>query len=612
MSTEPSSIGAGAGAQIERVKQRLDTIGLLSRTTLSSALVLAMGVDFMLLRSGSWHLAVTAAQSVLLSIVLMVATRQERAPPGLPVKRRHARTIAYLASVSGLAMIALTQKWWIVLRADLVQRLSYASSYRVMGATLTLAGVVLMLGGGRRLARYFAAFAEQPARQTALSFIGLAVFGAFLLTLPICIREPTHVSFVDALFMATSAVCVTGLAVHGVATEYTVWGQGVVIALVQVGGLGIMVLSASLVILTGRKLRARSSAVLAEVLDTDSVASLRGNIRRIVLFALSLEAVGAVLLYAAFSEYPEVALGIEHEHPMAGSGSLVWAAVFHAISAFCNAGFTLTRDSLVPFAHSYGVCSIIMVLIVLGGLGFPVLSELSHLIRERLKGQRPARMSLHTRTVLILSAALVVVVAFALCVVEWNHSLSGQRWYERLFTALFQSVTLRTAGFNTVDIARFSNAGLMIGMMFMFVGASPGGTGGGVKVTTFAVLFATLRAELRGSEEASLFDRRLPAGTVRRAISVAFVSVVVLTLIILLLLVLESGDALRIAFEAISAFGTVGLSANLTPGLSSPGKLVIILTMLVGRVGPLTVALAASERGSRAHHRRPHERVLIG
>lgn len=609
---QPGSIETGPAAQLEKVKQHLDTTGLLSRTTLSSALVLAMGLDLMLLRSGSWHLALTSAQSVLLLIVLAVATRQERAPPGLPAQRRPARTIAYLTGVSSLAVIALTQKWWIVLRADLVQRLSYASTYRVMGATLTVAGVVLMLGGGRRFARYFAAFAEQPARQTALSFIALSVFGAFLLTLPICIREPTHVSFVDALFMATSAVCVTGLAVHGVATEYTAWGQGVILVLVQVGGLGIMVLSASLVILTGRKLRARSSAVLAEVLDTDSVASLRGNIGRIVLFALSFEAIGAVLLYAALSQHPEVALGAEHVHPMAGSGSLAWAAVFHAISAFCNAGFTLTRDGLVPFAHSYGVCTIIMVLIILGGLGFPVLSELSNVIRDRVRGERPPRMSLHTRTVLILSASLVVVVACLLGLVEWNDSFAGQRWYERMFAALFQSVTLRTAGFNTVDIGRFSNAGLMIAMMFMFVGASPGGTGGGVKVTTFAVLFATLRAELRGAEEASLFDRRLPAGTVRRAISVAFVSVVVLTLVILLLLILETGDALRIAFEAVSAFATVGLSANLTPGLSSPGKLIIILTMLVGRVGPLTVALAASERRSRAHHRRPHERVLIG
>jgi trk system potassium uptake protein TrkH len=343
-----------------------------------------------------------------------------------------------------------------------------------------------------------------------------------------------------------------------------------------------------------------------------STASLRGTIRRILGFTLGIEAVGTLLLYAAFSRHPQVALDAMSEHSMAGAGNLWWAALFHAVSAFCNAGFSLMHGGLEPFVASYSVCSVIMALIVLGGLGFPVMSELLSYMVTRVRRQRPQRISLHTRVVLLMSAALTVVVAAVLLAIEWRASLQGLPWHERAFAALFQSVTLRTAGFNTVDFRLFSDAGLMIAMMFMFVGASPGGTGGGVKVTTFAVLFATLRAELRNEPEPHLLDRRVPPGTVRRAISVAFVAVVVVTFSVLGLLLSEHEDAMRLAFEAVSAFGTVGLSVGLTPSLSSAGKLIIIVTMLIGRVGPLTVALATAERAHRAHHLRPHERVLIG
>jgi trk system potassium uptake protein TrkH len=513
--------------------------------------------------------------------------------------------------VSAVVITALVQKWSIVLMAN-ASRPAYAGTYRVMAATVTFGGVAIVLIHSQRLARFFVAFAEQPARQTALSFFAVTLFGAFLLTMPVCVRDPSHVAFVDALFMATSAVCVTGLAVHGVATEYTLVGQGVLLALVQVGGLGIMVLSASVVVLTGRKLRARSSAVLAEVLDTDSIASLRGTIRGIVGFTLVIELVGAVLLYSAFAQHPHVALGIDSPQPASGSGGLIWAAIFHAVSAFCNAGFSLMHGGLEPFVSSYAVSTIVMVLIVLGGLGFPVLSELLRWGMQRVHRKRPLRLSLHTRIVLLMSAGLIVAVGLVLLAVEWKGALAGLPWHVRVFAALFQSVTLRTAGFNTVSFGAFTNAGLMIAMLFMFIGASPGGTGGGVKVTTFAVLFATLRAELGHGREPHLLDRRLPPGIIRRAISVVFMAVIVLTFSVLGLLLSEDQDALRLAFEAVSAFGTVGLSTGITPELTTVGKLVIIVTMLIGRVGPLTVALATAERSDRAHHQRPHERVLIG
>lgn len=611
MVDEPTPLEGSPHAQLHNFEQRLHTMGLLSQTTLCGLLVLVMGADLVLLRNPSSYVPLTAAQTMCLGLSSWVAWR--RAMRGaLDAPRHMSRTTAYFSATWALATIALVEKWWIALRPDLIVRLSYASSYRIMSAALTLAGVFLLLSGGKRLVRYFAAFAEQPARLTALSFLGLAVFGAFLLSLPISVREPAHVSFIDALFMATSAACVTGLAVHGIANEYTIWGQIVLLGLVQVGGMGIMVLSASMLVLTGRKLRVRSSAVLAEMLDAESVASLRGSIRGIVLFTLAIEAVGAILLYPAFATHAALASDATDRDPLARTVAVSWSALFHAVSAFCNAGFTLSHDSLVPFARSYDVCSIVMCLIILGGLGFPVLSELSRYAVQRTRGQRPPRISLHTRTVLVLTATLIPAVALMLAVVEWNGALGAQPAFPRLFAALFQSVTLRTAGFNTVDFGAFSHAGLLICMLFMFVGASSGGTGGGVKVTTFAVLFAKLRAELRGDTEATLFDRRLPPTTVRRAISVAFVAVVVLTFVVLSLLLTERHEPLRIAFEAVSAFATVGLSTNLTPELTISGKLIIIVTMLIGRVGPLTVALAASNRGQRPHYSPPQERVLIG
>lgn len=591
---------------------RLRVRALVTRTTLFATLVLCLTVDLQLLQRPEAYTLVTAAQTLLLLLAVWLSTHRPESSTERTVQRRSDWTLIYHWGLRALALTAIVEKWWIALRETAEERLVFAPSYRVTSAALTITCLLMLLSGGRRLARYFAAFAEHPARQTALSFLGLTVFGAFLLSLPWSVRDGAHISFLDSLFMATSAVCVTGLSVFDVASEYTFWGQCVLLVLVQAGGLGMMVLSASVVVLTGRKLRPRSSAVLAEVLDTESVSSLRDTIRRIVAFTLVLETLGALLLYTALSRDPNVALDHSHSAPTAGSGSLVWAAIFHAVSSFCNAGFTLTRGNLVPFANDYAVCTVVMLLIITGGLGFPVLSEVADALVRRVRKHRPQRLTLHARTVLAMSASLVVFASMLLAFVEWNAALAGLRWEERLFGALFQAVTLRTAGFNTVDFATFSSAGLMLCMLFMIVGASPGGTGGGVKVTTLAVLFATLRAELRGHDEPSLFDRRLPPGTVRRAIAVACVSVAALTVVLFLLLLCERAAPLRLAFEAVSAFGTVGLSTNLTPELGSAGKIIIIVTMLVGRVGPLTLALAVSRHRARTYYLRPHERVLIG
>ncbi len=576
---------------------------------LGPALAGTMTFDFLLLHQPYWQLPLTALQTGLSLIAMASAFRRDRS---LNSSEQQLRRYVYHALVALVAAIAVAEKWQIVTYTDVTARAEYAASYRVMGAAITLCGILSVLGRGERFLRFFVAFAQRPARQMAASFAGLALFGAFLLTLPVCVRDASQVSFLDSLFMATSAVCVTGLAVHGVATTYTHLGQIVLLALVQLGGLGIMVLSASLSILAGRKLRAKSSMALAEMLDTESMASLRGNILRIVGFTLVIEAIGALALYVALSRFDGVALSADADHPMAGAGSLAWSALFHAVSAFCNAGFSLSRDGLIPFVGASDVCGIVMVLILLGGIGFPVLSELSSRTMQRVRGVRPLRVTLHTRVALLSSLALVVGIALFFGVTEWQGAFGHLSWPKRVLAALFQSVTLRTAGFNTVDFAHFSSASLMVCCLFMFIGASPGGTGGGVKTTTFAVLFAAFRAELRGGADPSLLDRRLPESTVRRAVAVGFVAAVLLTGLVLALLLTEEHPPLSVLFEAVSAFGTVGLSTGITADISKAGKLVLILTMLIGRVGPLTLALAASERATRVSHQRPQERVLIG
>ncbi len=575
---------------------------------LIAALALIMGLDFMQFDQPGWQLPMTLFQGFLFLVALASGLRRDRANVGDQALRRY----FYHLLVLVVAAIALEEKWWISVNTEAFERASYAASYRIQGATITVCGVLATVGRGQRFARFFASFAEHPARQMALSFATFAVFGAFLLTLPLCVRNPGDVSFLDALFMATSAVCVTGLSVHNIAGTYTQLGQGVLLMLIQVGGLGIMVLSAALAILAGRRFRAKSSTMLAEILDTDSVSSLRGSIMGIVGFTLLIEGIGTLLLYGAFQNYPAVALPAGDPHPMSGSGDLWWASAFHAISAFCNAGLTLTRDSLVPWTSSPAVCGTIMMLITLGGIGFPVLSELWNVGLSKILREHPPRISLHTRTALAMSVALTLGGAIFFLGSEWFHSLRHLSWPERVLAALFQSVALRSAGFNTVSIAEFGNLSLAVACLVMFVGAAPGGTGGGIKVTTVAALYATFRAELRGEPDAHLFDRRLNEGSVRRAVAVTFIAASVLISIILLMLAVEPENPLAVTFEAVSAFSTAGLTASVTETLSPAGKLIIIATMLIGRVGPLTLALAATERSERGKVQRAQERVLIG
>jgi trk system potassium uptake protein TrkH len=356
----------------------------------------------------------------------------------------------------------------------------------------------------------------------------------------------------------------------------------------------------------------KQSAVLVEMIDAGSLAALRRTLVAILGYTLAIETVGALLLYAFAGYHPEVALGPDDADPIAGAGSRLWWAVFHSVSAFCNAGFSLSHGSLTGLVSSWPVCLTVMALILLGGIGFPVMEELRRNVWSRLRGQRPDRLSLHSRVVLATSGGLVAVVAVIVLALEWNHTLADLPWHTRILAASFLSVTMRTAGFNTIDTGSLHAATLALTCVMMFIGASPGSTGGGIKTTTFAAIFAEFRAEIRGQGPARLFDRQLVPGVVRRAIGVAFLGIGMVAVVTFVLLVTEEQAPLRVFFEVVSAFGTVGLSTGITGALSPAGKLAITALMFAGRIGPITLALALAAESRRVPVERASERVMIG
>lgn len=433
-------------------------------------------------------------------------------------------------------------------------------------------------------------------------FAGVILFGAFLLWLP-WLHVSERVGFIEALFTATSAVCVTGLIVVDTATDFNHAGQIVILALIQVGGLGIMTLAAMAFHLAGRRLSLQSQALVSDsFFQRDIATEFRAAFRRILILTFAIESVGALLLF----------LFLSHRWDDKGGA---FSAVFHSISAFCNAGFSVYTDNLLEIQDSQEALVVVMVLIVLGGLGYAVINEIWVLARERCWRRlriRPTRLSLHCKLVFLMSTLLIFGGAVGLVV--FGVTPAGDHWADGLFHALFQSVTARTAGFNSVDMAKLPSASLFILVMLMFVGGSPGSCAGGVKTTALAIWLSRLHGSVHGRTEVRLLDRRIPPDLVNRADMVLGLAVFWNILGILFLLGTQSHLAVRpldLIFEQVSAFGTVGLSTGLTPNLSTVGKLWICVTMFVGRLGPVTVAMWMFSRES-GNVSYPKGTVMIG
>ncbi|MFN4259844.1 MAG: TrkH family potassium uptake protein [Gemmataceae bacterium] len=468
--------------------------------------------------------------------------------------------------------------------------------------------------------KYAGSMARYPARALFGWYLSVIVLGGVVLSLPIA-RAPAAepIRLIDALFTSTSAVCVTGLTVRSTGQAFSPFGQGVILLLFQFGGIGIMTLTTfTALALTGHA-SLRQFATISETLGVKPSERLARVLVRVIGVTLAFEAVGVAALMPRFLGEGQPA------------GQALWQATFHSVSAFCNAGFGLYDDSLVRYQGDAWVNIIIMLLIVVGGIGFPVLTDLGRHWPRREPGET-YRAALArgwdgwqptTKLVLIVTASFIVVGALLILVLEWHHGLADMPWYRRPLVALFQSVTTRTAGFNTVPIERFTSATLFIMILWMFVGGGPCSTAGGSKVSTFGVLALLAWHRLLGHGQVILFRRSIARATVERAILTILLFVVFA--IVGMAGILVAGEALLggtgpqaheffldAAFEVVSALGTVGLSLGITPTLSDGSKLFLMLLMFAGRLGPISVLLAVSRGERDAKLQYAKQEVLIG
>jgi len=437
----------------------------------------------------------------------------------------------------------------------------------------------------------------RPAR-TIVGAFGIAVLaGTALLMLPLSTRAGTVADFFHALFTATSAVCVTGLTVEDTATYWSPFGQVVIMLLIQLGGLGIMVSASAVGLMLARRLSVAGRLTAAAEANAVSFDDVRGLARNIVLISLLIEAVTFLLLFLRFG------LGYGY-----GAGEAVWYALFHSVSSFNNAGFALFSDNLIGFASDPFICLPICAAIILGGLGFPVLMQL------RREFRRPLRWTMNTRLVLAVSIVLLLGGTIYITALEWTNprTLGAYDPAARILIGFFHSVQTRTAGFNSIDIGRMHDE-TWVGMdVLMFIGAGPAGTAGGIKVTTFAVLYFILLTELRGEASVHIFGKRLSRAVHRQAISVVLLAIALVMAAVIALMLITGHPFDKVLFEAVSAFGTVGLTTGITYSLPPAAELILVVLMFVGRLGPLTIGSAFAFRDRRILYEYPEERPAIG
>ena len=438
---------------------------------------------------------------------------------------------------------------------------------------------------------------DHPARYVVSGFVTVISVGTVLLLLPFSSASGSTTSPIDAAFTATSAVCVTGLAVLDTGTHWTGFGQAVILGLIQVGGLGFMTIASLLVMLLSKRLGLRRQLVASTERGVLSLGDVRHVLSGLAVITLVVQLAVAVLLTLRFWWGHDV-----------GIGRATWSGVFHSVSAFNNAGFSLYPDSLVGFSGDWMVLVPVAAAIVIGGLGFPVLVDL-----RRVEGDWRS-LTLHSKVTIAGSVALLVLGFLVLTVLEWGNpdTLGPMPVPQKLLDGGFSAVTPRTAGFNSIDVAEMRPESLLATIGLMFVGAGSAGTSGGIKVSTFAILALVIWSQLRGESDVTGFQRRIPDSTQRQAITVALLAVALVisgTGVMLVSADVPLGDAL---FESVSAFGTVGLSTGITPGLPAADKLTLMALMLVGRVGPITLGAALVLRSHRSRFRLPEEGPLIG
>jgi len=469
-----------------------------------------------------------------------------------------------------------------------------------------------------------AATGKNPTRTLIASFLILIVAGAGLLMLP---RASTkqRASIIDALFTATSATCVTGLIVRDTGQDFSLMGQIIILVLIQLGGLGIVIFGVVFALLLGQALGLRGSVAMQDLLSARTLSQIGNMILFIFVGTILIEAVGAVSLFRMWDDVPG----------WAGNPPSVvqqwFYSIFHSISAFCNAGFGLFSNSLIGYNRCWQVYVVICPLIILGGLGFGVLYNLANISADRIKRffrklfrrqyvvpiEAPRRMQLQTKIILSASALLIVVGMLAILLFERYAGRGESSQKVGFLGALFQSITARTAGFNTVDIKALSPSSKFVLILLMFIGGSPGSTAGGIKTATFVVIIMSVVAALRKRDTVEIFGRSIRLVVVGRAVTITVLFMAVLFFATFALSITESSNKsnftmLDIMFEAASALGTVGLTTGITPSLTGAGKLIIIAVMLIGRLGPLTLLAAVTFNQKPARYSYPEEVIIVG
>jgi len=440
-----------------------------------------------------------------------------------------------------------------------------------------------------------------PTRIFILSFLAAIIAGALLLMLPAS-TVSREISFVDALFTSTSAVCVTGLITVDTATYFTTFGQFVIMMLFQIGGLGLMTFTTFFAIFLAGGLGIRERILLHDLMNEENIGAITKVLVYLLITTFVIEIIGAALLYES----------IRYKFDSFFEAGFV--SLFHSVSAFCNAGFSLFTLNLMDTSvqHNYFFLTVITFLIILGGLGFPtILGFFSQKSLRTVFGKIKFKLNLQTTIVIYMTIILVITGTVMFYFLEFNSTLSGLSFFDKWFQSYFQSVTTRTAGFNTLDISNLTVPTSILFLFLMFVGAGPGGTAGGIRVTTFVIIVASVWSIIREQRQVKFKNRSIPNEIVVRALLKMFMSIMFITLLIFLLTIYEDKNLLDIMFECFSAFGTVGLSRGITPMLTDPGKIGIIILMFIGRIGPLAFIYGVIKTKEKLHYDLPTENISI-
>lgn len=436
-----------------------------------------------------------------------------------------------------------------------------------------------------------------PPKILSLGFVILIAAGTLLLSLPAA-STGGRISFIDALFMATSATCVTGLAVIDTGTELSTFGQVVLLVLFQFGGLGFVTMATLITLVLNKRISLKERLLLQESMNQNSMQGIVKLIRRVLIYSLVIQLTGAILLAARFIV----------DMPI---GKAAYYGLFHSISIFNNAGFDLFGDVHGPFSGltRYVEDPVVnitsMLLIFLGGIGFIVLSDLIDYPKRK-------RLMLHSKVVLATSAVLILVGAIIFFWLEWNATLKPLHAGGKIMASFLQAITPRSGGVTTIEIPLLRESTQFLMILLMFIGAAPGSTGGGIKITTFAILASTAYAKLRSKEDIVMFRHRISKENVYRAITMTLLSLMLVVISTMLLSITERADFLSVLFEAVSAFGTSGITMGLTTELTTIGKVLVIILMFVGRTGPLTLAYALKPKNSKELYRYPEGNITIG